>query len=190
MFHFVTNNKASNFKFQDNIGPFVVKHRSSIKMINEILQGIQFQKGGKIRYDPYNIIANKRKKYKLPTYDNQFSVELHKAANQCRWENVNKILMEMNQQMDEQVMASLKALVTPLKQVEKTRRSEIEGSDMDIDEVHVNKIPKLSFDNEYEVEKYCMIIDPVPKSIEKNTNIQNRENSFNSGINRVSKDGS
>lgn len=42
LFHFVSNNKASNFKFQQNISPFVVKNRSTIKVIDEILQGMQF----------------------------------------------------------------------------------------------------------------------------------------------------
>ena len=100
---------------------------------------MQFQKGGKIRYDPYNIIANRRNKYKLPTYENQFSVELHKVENQCSWEQVDKILMEMNQQMDEQVIASSRALGTRLKQVQKNGRSEVEGSYMDINEVHFDK---------------------------------------------------
>lgn len=43
----------------------------------------------------------------------------------------------------------------------------MEGSDMDIDEVHVNKKPKFSSHNEIEIEKDCMIIDPVLESIEK-----------------------
>ena len=36
LFHFVSDNKTSNFKFQQNIGPFVVKNRSDLKVINEI----------------------------------------------------------------------------------------------------------------------------------------------------------
>ena len=73
----------------------------------------------------------------------------------------------MNQQMDGQVIASSKALGTPLKQFEKTRRSKVQGPNMDIDEVHANKRPKLSSNNEAKVEKYYMIIYPVPESIEK-----------------------
>ena len=38
---------------------------------------------------------------------------------------------------------------------------------MDIDEVNSNKRPKLSSNNEAEVENDCMIIDPVLESIEK-----------------------
>jgi hypothetical protein len=69
--------------------------------------------------------------------------------------------------MDEQVISSSKALGTQLNQVEQTLKSELEGLDVDFDEVCVNKRPKLSSNNEDEVEKDCMIIDPVLESLEK-----------------------
>lgn len=69
--------------------------------------------------------------------------------------------------MDDQVIYSSMALGTPLKKVENARRSEDEGSNIDIDEVHVSKSPKLSSDTEIEIEKDCMMINPFPKRIEK-----------------------
>ena len=50
--------------------------------------------------------------------------------------------------MGEEVISSSMTLGTPLKRVEKVGGSKVEGSDMDIDEMHVNKRPKLSSDNE------------------------------------------
>ena len=38
---------------------------------------------------------------------------------------------------------------------------------MDIDEVDINERPKLSCESEIEVDKDCMLIYHVPKSIEK-----------------------
>lgn len=50
------------------MGPFVVKHGSDLNIVEKMLQDLGFQKWERIYYDPYNIISNKRKKYKLPTY--------------------------------------------------------------------------------------------------------------------------
>ena len=59
------------------------------------------------------------------------------------------------------------AFGTTPKQVEKNVRSKVEGSYMEIDEVHVNKRPKHSSDKEAKVENDCMIIDLVLKIIER-----------------------
>ena len=81
LFHFVYNNKISNFKLQQNIGPFFVKNRLAMKLVNEMMQDIRFHHGERIIYNPYNNIANKREHYKL-SYENQFSLELDRVENQ------------------------------------------------------------------------------------------------------------
>lgn len=50
-----------------------------------MLQDIRFDQGEIIIYDPYNSIANKRKQYMHPSYENTFSLELHRVANIYDW---------------------------------------------------------------------------------------------------------
>ena len=66
-----------------------------------MLNDMKLQQGEKLKYDPYNIIVEKRKTYKLPSYENQFSLELHGLANQSSWEQLSKTLSKINQHIND-----------------------------------------------------------------------------------------
>ena len=59
------------------------------------------------------------------------------------------------------------AIGTPLKNEKGIHKDEIESSDIDIDGVHVSKMPRLSQSKEVESksEEDCMIVDSVLESV-------------------------
>lgn len=61
----------------------MLKSIAASKIVEEMLQDMNFKHGDKVKHNPYNIISEKRKQSKIYDYDNQFSTELHRVANQC-----------------------------------------------------------------------------------------------------------
>ena len=76
------------------------------------------------------------------------------------------------------------AIGTPLKQDKGIKRSEIESSNMDIDEVHINKKFKFSHESEIKTKEDCMIVDPVPESITQVSTFNIEKDSFSCCIDR------
>lgn len=65
--HFTRRNQAGTFKLPVTVGPFTVKNRNVVKIIEEIMTCFQFQEEISCQYDPLGIIQDKRKKllYKI-----------------------------------------------------------------------------------------------------------------------------
>lgn len=143
---FVSNNKASTFRLHQKIGPFVVKSRTTRKLVEEVLQDMNFQQGEKIKYDPHNIISKKRTQGKIYAYENQFITMLHRVADQYDWEQVKNILVDVGQNVEKKMFSSSIAIGTPLKGDKEIHRPKVESSTMEIDGIRVSKRPKLSQD--------------------------------------------
>ena len=60
--HFIEYKKASNIKFHYNTGPFVIKTMSSLPIIEKLLKAMNFKEVDTIRYDPKQVISQKRQK--------------------------------------------------------------------------------------------------------------------------------
>jgi hypothetical protein len=54
--HFTSRNQAGTFKLLVTIGPFTVKNRNVVKIIEEIIVFFQFEEDIACQYDPLGII--------------------------------------------------------------------------------------------------------------------------------------
>ena len=58
--HFLNFKKSPNIKFPWAIGPFVIKNKVALPLIESILREMEFPIEDAIHYDPHYIISNKR----------------------------------------------------------------------------------------------------------------------------------
>ena len=69
--HFLNFRKASKIKFPLKVGPFIVKNKAYLQVIDGFLQDMNFMKAAKINYDPHHIISQRRKHNRNKELDNQ-----------------------------------------------------------------------------------------------------------------------
>ena len=81
LIHFASRNQASSFKVPITLGPFTVKHKSAVELIDDIMACFGFQEEPSFQYDPHHIISNKRKKQKRSRYDHKGTYEMEKMDN-------------------------------------------------------------------------------------------------------------
>ena len=79
--HFYSKKQASIIKHPFTIGPFTIKSKEVINLIDDIMASFKFPIDVARQYDPYHLIANKKKKYKRGTYQHQGTKEMEKTAN-------------------------------------------------------------------------------------------------------------
>ena len=79
--HFASRNQASSFKVPITLGPFTVKNKSAVELIDDIMACFGFQEEPSCQYDPHHIISNRRKKQKIIRYDHKGTVEMEQMAN-------------------------------------------------------------------------------------------------------------
>ena len=58
---FINFRKASEIKFPLKVGPFIIKRKAYLIVIEGLLQDTNFMKATKINYDPHHIISQRRK---------------------------------------------------------------------------------------------------------------------------------
>ena len=86
-------------------------------------------------------------------------------ANQYEWNQASKIMLEIAQHSNENIVTSSLSIRTPLNINKEMLKPTSRNLDMDIDDDHVNKKIKLSQGTEIEIEEDCMIIDLVPGNV-------------------------
>jgi hypothetical protein len=79
--HFASRNQASSFKVPITLGPFTVKNKSTIELIDDIMACFCFQEDPSCQYDPHHIISNRRKKQKRSRYDHKGTIEMEQMVN-------------------------------------------------------------------------------------------------------------
>jgi hypothetical protein len=79
--HLASRNQTSSFKVPITLGPFIVKHKSIVELIDDIMACFGFQEEPSCQYDPYHIISDRRKKHKRNMYDHKGTYEMEKVAN-------------------------------------------------------------------------------------------------------------
>ena len=79
--HFLNFKKASNFKIPSNIGPLVVKSKSTLSVVERLMKVMNFKEMKKIRYDPYHVISQRREQNKIIPFEYQEIEGLDKLAN-------------------------------------------------------------------------------------------------------------
>jgi hypothetical protein len=68
--------KKTNFKPKREIGPFIVHTRSSLQVVETMLQELGFEQGTTWKYDPLGVISNKRLELQITTYEHQRKPDL------------------------------------------------------------------------------------------------------------------
>lgn len=79
--HFASKNQAASFKLPIIVGPFTVKSKAVVKIIDEMLVCFNFEEDEAFQYDPCQIISNKRKKLKRGSYEHKGTHEMKELAN-------------------------------------------------------------------------------------------------------------
>lgn len=69
--HFISVKKACNIKFHFVIDPFVIKTSSALFVVDKLLKNMKFQEAQRIKYDPRQIISNRRLKNKSGLLEHQ-----------------------------------------------------------------------------------------------------------------------
>ena len=69
--HFLSFRKASEIKFPLKVGPFIIKNKASLPLVEGLLQDMNFMKATKINYDPHHIISQRRKQNKNKSFEHQ-----------------------------------------------------------------------------------------------------------------------
>jgi hypothetical protein len=72
--HFVVNNHPITFRLHHNVGPFVVRIKTTKLIVEDLLRYLNFQQAEKINYDPHHVISERRKKNKAFAYVHQLQI--------------------------------------------------------------------------------------------------------------------
>ena len=56
--------KSSNIKFPFKVGPFIFKNKSSLMIVEKLLEIMDFQNKQRINYDPHHIISQRKNQIK------------------------------------------------------------------------------------------------------------------------------
>ena len=79
--HFLNFKKSSEIKFPWVVGPFIIKNKSSLPMIESLLREMWFQTDVSINYDPHHIISIVRQINKNKPFENNEIAGIPKTAN-------------------------------------------------------------------------------------------------------------
>ena len=79
--HFLSFRKSSNINFPWSIGPFVIKNKVVLQLIEILIRGMGFPTEAAINYDPHHIISNKRQANKNNPFENHEVETLLEAEN-------------------------------------------------------------------------------------------------------------
>ena len=69
--HFASKKPTSTFKVPITVGPFVVKNKAVIELIDNMMACFDFVQDFYFQYDPRHIISKKRKRQKRGNYEHQ-----------------------------------------------------------------------------------------------------------------------
>ena len=67
--HFSSKKQTSNFKVLITIGPFTVRNKATIELIDDIMAYFKFVPNEACQYDPLQLISKKKKKQKRGNYE-------------------------------------------------------------------------------------------------------------------------
>jgi len=77
------------------IGPFTVKNKTKVHIIEDILACFMFEEDVPCQHDPIKIIQEKRKKLKRGKYDHKGTSEMEKLANKFTFSDMEEDLDEV-----------------------------------------------------------------------------------------------
>ena len=69
--HFSSKKRSTNLKFPIIVGPFTVRNKAAIELIDGIMSCFSFSTNEGCKYDPLHIISKKKKRQKRGGYEHQ-----------------------------------------------------------------------------------------------------------------------
>ena len=129
--HFGVFKKSSNVKFPLKVGPFFFKNKSTLLVIEKLLESMDFQKEEKVNYDPHHIISQRKQLNKNKPFDHQIVEGLDKMANLSNFEENTEANEDKRDRLVVSVLASVNSSV-----INKRTLSEADGIDVDEDISH------------------------------------------------------
>ena len=92
--HILNFRKSLDIKFPWEEGPYVVKSRAALPIINNLLRSMGFSLGVAINYDPHQVTSKRRQTNNNKTFEHTEVAGLREEAN---WEDYPKnIIMEQD----------------------------------------------------------------------------------------------
>ena len=134
--HFVAFKKYSNVKFPLKFSPFIFKHKSALLVIEKLLEVMDFQKVGKVNYDPHHIISQRKKLNKNKQFDHRIVKGLDKIENLSNFEENIEADEDRRNRLAVSVQTSVNSSVM-------NKRNLSEANGMDVDEEISNKNIKM-----------------------------------------------
>jgi hypothetical protein len=140
--YFVKFSKATTFKPFYKVGPFTIKSKSAISIVEGLLGEMNFRKGHKENYDPHHVVYEKRKHLRSAPYQHQPNPILDKIENQESREEVKPFLV-IPKQTGEQEENPPSIMQTPLNKNETNKRIQPNSSEMDWESGSSSKSQKV-----------------------------------------------
>jgi hypothetical protein len=78
--HFSIKKQTSTFKVPITVGPFIVKNRAVIELIDDMMACFGFAQYFSCQYDPLHIISNKIKRQKRGNYEHRGTPKMEQMA--------------------------------------------------------------------------------------------------------------
>jgi hypothetical protein len=99
--HFIPRRKRTNFKPKREVGPFIVVNRSTLQVVEAMLQGLGLKQGEAWKYDPLGVINAKRLEFEITGYEHQSRPDLEQLRNLDSWQEVqNRSLSSQDEDID------------------------------------------------------------------------------------------
>ena len=126
--------------------PFVVSYTSTLSIVQAILRSMNFQLDKKTKYDPKNVISQRKESCKLGTYEHQEDEELEAKANHNYIEQfAEKTNSEQRKDKEleiETLIGPTTGIPTSFKDERSLKRSVTKMTDMEVDVT--TKRPRVS----------------------------------------------
>ena len=149
-FHFGRAHKTSNFKFPVTLGPFTLKKKSCLTIIESYMCQFQFLLAPKVRYDPLHIIDNRRKRKSDDALEHVGLEGLNRIANNEEVFEGQSNVGLIFEAFENIIESSGEVMQTPIKEISQHKRTASDMEAMDIDESCSKKKIKLTKGKEIE----------------------------------------
>ena len=69
--HFISFKKAYEIKFPWEVGPFIIKNKAALPVVESLLQEMNFNKAFAVNYDPHHVISQRRYMNKRKAFEHK-----------------------------------------------------------------------------------------------------------------------
>ena len=110
--HILNFRKSLDMKFPWEVGPYVVKIRASLPIIDNLLKSMGFSLGTTINYDPHQVISKRRHSNNNNPFEHTEVVGLTEVANWEDYPNKNLDNISMEQESVSSILGNNSPLLS------------------------------------------------------------------------------